>query len=186
MRIAVCRPQQPFVRGGAEIFTDKLVAELRARGHDADIVSVPFQTWPNERLLESGADVEVRRPAPRRHRAGGPRDRDEVPLVPDRASEQGRLARPPVPAGLRARPDGARPVQRDALRPGDPRADRSSRPVRARAGAEDLRDLAERGGPAAALDGPRGRGSPPPAAGARRSAATATTRSCSRSAGSTR
>ncbi len=54
MRIAVCRPQQPFVRGGAEIFTDKLVAELRARGHEADIVSVPFQTWPNKRLLESG------------------------------------------------------------------------------------------------------------------------------------
>ena len=54
MRIAVCRPQQPFVRGGAEIFTDKLVSELRARGHEAEIVSVPFQTWPNKRLLESG------------------------------------------------------------------------------------------------------------------------------------
>ncbi len=54
MRIAVCRPQQPFVRGGAEIFTDLLVAELRVRGHDADLVTVPFQTWPNQRLLPSG------------------------------------------------------------------------------------------------------------------------------------
>ena len=54
MRIAVCRPQQPFVRGGAEIFTDRLAAELRARGHDADVVTVPFQTWPNEKLLTSG------------------------------------------------------------------------------------------------------------------------------------
>ena len=42
MRIAVCRPQVPFARGGAEIFTDTLVAELTARGHEADIVSVPF------------------------------------------------------------------------------------------------------------------------------------------------
>ena len=54
MRIAVCRPQQPFVRGGAEIFTDRLAAELRTRGHDADVVTVPFQTWPNEKLLTSG------------------------------------------------------------------------------------------------------------------------------------
>ena len=53
MRIAVCRPQQPFVRGGAEIFADKLVSELQARGHEADIVSVPFPTWPNPRLLSS-------------------------------------------------------------------------------------------------------------------------------------
>jgi glycosyltransferase involved in cell wall biosynthesis len=42
------------VRGGAEIFTDRLAAELRARGHDADVVTVPFQTWPNEKLLTSG------------------------------------------------------------------------------------------------------------------------------------
>jgi len=53
VRIAVCRPQQPFVRGGAEIFADKLVSELQARGHEADIVSVPFPTWPNPRLLSS-------------------------------------------------------------------------------------------------------------------------------------
>jgi glycosyltransferase involved in cell wall biosynthesis len=64
MRIAVCRPQVAFVRGGAEIFTDKLVTELRARGHDADLVTIPYQTWPNERLLTSGlmwrlVDLEV-------------------------------------------------------------------------------------------------------------------------------
>ena len=54
MRIAVCRPQQPFVHGGVEIFTDRLVGELRARGHETELVTVPFQTWPNERLLTSG------------------------------------------------------------------------------------------------------------------------------------
>lgn len=51
MRIAVCRPQVPFARGGAEIFTDTLAAELRARGHEADIVSVPFTWYPRERVL---------------------------------------------------------------------------------------------------------------------------------------
>ena len=51
MRIAVCRPQVPFARGGAEIFTDRLVDELRARGHDADLVSVPFKWYPGTRVL---------------------------------------------------------------------------------------------------------------------------------------
>ena len=54
MRIAVCRPQEPFVRGGVEIFAERLASELRARGHEADVVSVPFQTWPNRALVTSG------------------------------------------------------------------------------------------------------------------------------------
>src|SRR5438132_10016015 len=51
MRIAVCRPQVPFARGGVKIFTDDLVSELRARGHDADLVTVPFKWYPGERVL---------------------------------------------------------------------------------------------------------------------------------------
>jgi glycosyltransferase involved in cell wall biosynthesis len=51
MRIAVCRPQVPFVRGGAEIFADNLVSELRERGHEADLVTVPFKWYPGERVL---------------------------------------------------------------------------------------------------------------------------------------
>ena len=51
MRIAVCRPQVPFARGGVEIFTDDLVSELRGRGHDADLVTVPFKWYPGERVL---------------------------------------------------------------------------------------------------------------------------------------
>ena len=50
-RIAVLRPQVPFARGGAEIFTDRLVEELRARGHEADLVSVPFKWYPGARVL---------------------------------------------------------------------------------------------------------------------------------------
>ena len=51
MRIAVCRPQVPFARGGAEIFTDELVRQLRVRGHEAEIVSVPFKWYPGQRVL---------------------------------------------------------------------------------------------------------------------------------------
>jgi glycosyltransferase involved in cell wall biosynthesis len=68
MRVAVCRPQVPFVRGGVEIFTDRLVEELRVRGFEAEIVSLPLQTWPNDRLamsammwrlIDLGADMEM-------------------------------------------------------------------------------------------------------------------------------
>jgi glycosyltransferase involved in cell wall biosynthesis len=51
MRVAVCAPQVPFVRGGAEIFADDLVAELRARGHEAELVTLPFKWYPGTRVL---------------------------------------------------------------------------------------------------------------------------------------
>src|ERR671925_1542393 len=51
MRIAVCAPQVPFERGGAEIFADDLVSELRARRHEVDLVTVPFKWYPGERVL---------------------------------------------------------------------------------------------------------------------------------------
>jgi glycosyltransferase involved in cell wall biosynthesis len=51
LRIAVCRPQVPFVRGGAEIVADDLVRQLLARGHEADLVTVPFKWYPGERVL---------------------------------------------------------------------------------------------------------------------------------------
>jgi glycosyltransferase involved in cell wall biosynthesis len=51
VRVAVCRPQVPFAYGGAEIFTDRLVEELRTRGHEADLVSVPFKWYPGTRVL---------------------------------------------------------------------------------------------------------------------------------------
>ncbi len=51
MRIAVVRPQVPFARGGAEIFVDALVDELRVRGHEADCVTIPFKWYPGARVL---------------------------------------------------------------------------------------------------------------------------------------
>ncbi|GIU93866.1 MAG: glycosyl transferase family 1 [Gaiellaceae bacterium] len=47
----MCRPQVPFVRGGAELFTDTLVEELRTRGHEAELVTVPFKWYPGARVL---------------------------------------------------------------------------------------------------------------------------------------
>jgi glycosyltransferase involved in cell wall biosynthesis len=52
MRVAVCRPQVPFVRGGAELVTDELVDELRKRGHDAELVAIPFKWYPGTRVLD--------------------------------------------------------------------------------------------------------------------------------------
>jgi glycosyltransferase involved in cell wall biosynthesis len=51
MRIAVCLPQVPFVRGGAEILADGLVEQLQERGHEAALVTVPFRWYPTSRLL---------------------------------------------------------------------------------------------------------------------------------------
>jgi glycosyltransferase involved in cell wall biosynthesis len=51
VRLAVCLPQVPFERGGAEIFADDLVEQLQARGHEATLVTVPFKWYPGERVL---------------------------------------------------------------------------------------------------------------------------------------
>ena len=51
MRILVCRPQVPFAWGGTEVMTDRLVDELRARDHEAELVTVPFKWYPGTRVL---------------------------------------------------------------------------------------------------------------------------------------
>jgi glycosyltransferase involved in cell wall biosynthesis len=51
MRLAVCMPQVPFERGGTEIFADGLVQALGEAGHEAELVTVPFKWYPNERVL---------------------------------------------------------------------------------------------------------------------------------------
>ena len=52
MRVAVCAPQVPFVRGGAELMAEDLVAALRARDHEAELVTVPFKWYPGTRVLD--------------------------------------------------------------------------------------------------------------------------------------
>jgi glycosyltransferase involved in cell wall biosynthesis len=51
MRLAVAMPQVPFERGGTEIFADGLVGALREAGHEAELVTIPFKWYPNERVL---------------------------------------------------------------------------------------------------------------------------------------
>jgi glycosyltransferase involved in cell wall biosynthesis len=52
VRIAVCAPQVPFVRGGAELMADDLVAALQRRGHEAELVTIPFKWYPGTRVLD--------------------------------------------------------------------------------------------------------------------------------------
>lgn len=54
-RILVCEAQVPFVRGGAESLVRELVVQLRAHGHETDLVSVPFKWYPIEELFSHAA-----------------------------------------------------------------------------------------------------------------------------------
>jgi glycosyltransferase involved in cell wall biosynthesis len=51
MRIAVCHAQVPFERGGAEVLSEGLVRELRARDHEAELVTIPFRWYPDTKVL---------------------------------------------------------------------------------------------------------------------------------------
>lgn len=51
MRILVASPRVPFAHGGAEITAERLTDELRTRGHDADLVTVPFKWYPGAHVL---------------------------------------------------------------------------------------------------------------------------------------
>ncbi len=51
MRVAICHPQTPFVRGGAETHTEALARALRAAGHEAEIVSVAGKWYPATELV---------------------------------------------------------------------------------------------------------------------------------------
>ena len=46
----------PFVHGGAEILVRELAGALIARGHDAQVVSVPFRDYPSDELF-AGAEA---------------------------------------------------------------------------------------------------------------------------------
>jgi hypothetical protein len=52
MRVVVATAQVPFIRGGAEILAEGLRHALRAQGHEAEIVAIPFKWYPPERVLE--------------------------------------------------------------------------------------------------------------------------------------
>lgn len=52
-KVVVCSCQVPFVRGGAELFTENLVSRLQQRGIQVDRVQLPMQTLPIEEVVKS-------------------------------------------------------------------------------------------------------------------------------------
>jgi glycosyltransferase involved in cell wall biosynthesis len=51
-KICVCSVQIPFVRGGAEYFSQNLVNQLRSRSYEVERVQLPFQTLPVEEVVK--------------------------------------------------------------------------------------------------------------------------------------
>ena len=54
-KILVLEAQVPFVHGGAELHVRALLRELRVRGYDAELVSLPFKWYPKEEILPHAA-----------------------------------------------------------------------------------------------------------------------------------
>lgn len=52
-RIAICAAQIPFIRGGAEVLYESLRDELVRRGHQAEIVSLPFNWSSRLNIIQS-------------------------------------------------------------------------------------------------------------------------------------
>lgn len=50
MRIAVATVRTPFIHGGAEVFAEELVKALCSEGHQAELVSIPFNPGDPERI----------------------------------------------------------------------------------------------------------------------------------------
>jgi glycosyltransferase involved in cell wall biosynthesis len=52
MRVLLAMAQVPFIRGGAELHAEGLCDALRAAGHHAEIVAIPFKWYPPARILD--------------------------------------------------------------------------------------------------------------------------------------
>jgi len=53
MRICILNVQVPFIRGGAEVLAESLRDELKMRGHEVDIITIPFKWYPAETIVDS-------------------------------------------------------------------------------------------------------------------------------------
>lgn len=51
MRVLVVTSQVPFIRGGAELHAEGLRDALRAEGHQAEVVAIPFKWYPPRQIL---------------------------------------------------------------------------------------------------------------------------------------
>ena len=53
-RIVICSTRVPFSSGGAEMLSESLRDALAARGHEVDMVALPFAWGDRVQLLKSG------------------------------------------------------------------------------------------------------------------------------------
>jgi glycosyltransferase involved in cell wall biosynthesis len=51
--IGICAPQVPFSYGGAENLNQALHHELKNRGYDVDLITMPYKWYPHEQILNS-------------------------------------------------------------------------------------------------------------------------------------
>ncbi len=52
MKVAIVNNQAPFVRGGAELLAEWLQSKLIEYGHEAEVIRIPFQWNPCERVVD--------------------------------------------------------------------------------------------------------------------------------------
>lgn len=52
MRIGICTVQIPFIKGGAENLTSELFNELIKRGHEVEIINIPFKWYPPKEIVK--------------------------------------------------------------------------------------------------------------------------------------
>ena len=52
MKIALATVQVPFITGGAEILVYMLRDELKKRGHQVDIITIPFKWYPERAIVD--------------------------------------------------------------------------------------------------------------------------------------
>ena len=178
MRISSPGRSIPFAWGGTEVMTDRLVDELRLRGHESSSSRFPssgIRALAFSRRRSCGGCSTSRRWTGRgwtwSSRRSSPRTSCDT--------GEARLARPSVPAGVRARRNRPGAVRRVVRGSRAAPEGACARPRRARGGNQALLDLPERRRPARAHDSSR------PSFSLRRrrsssTAATATETSCSR------
>lgn len=53
LNILICGIKYPFVYGGSEILIESLKDELKKRGHNVDVVKMPFRTLPLDQIVKN-------------------------------------------------------------------------------------------------------------------------------------
>ncbi len=52
MKVSIVNVQAPFIRGGAEYLADSLAERIQGRGHQIDVVRIPFKWYPHQAIAD--------------------------------------------------------------------------------------------------------------------------------------